>query len=83
MDNNEDFDTLVSQINGVYDTSNDPTQDAEKIIDHSFVSGKLELHIKYLTKRVRNDKEWHSINLVNNEDQHALDHCVLKKNWKI
>ena len=57
VDNDQHFETLASQLNGVYDVDTDFSGDVETIINHFFVSSVLELKVTYTTRQMRSNWE--------------------------
>ena len=77
FDTADDFDTMASRVNVVFDPDEDHTCDLESIEDHRSLNGVLELLVKYSTGDSEDDHEWHPIGLIKDEDPHAVANYVL------
>ncbi len=73
----DDFDQTAAQLNFVLDPDEEKDRDFDSIVDHRYICNVLELCVKYSTGHSSEDKEWHPIGLVKDEDPHAVAQYVL------
>ena len=68
-----DFDEIAKDVNNAFDPSSEDMEEVEAIVDHRFVSGILELSVRYSTDELT----WHPLELVKDIDPHTVAHYVI------
>ena len=74
MDEGTDLDAMLAHINAQLDETDDVlSAELKAIIDHIYLSGIIELQVKY----TNGDLSWNPIDLIKDEDPHCVAVYVL------
>ena len=79
MDEGIDLDTIAARINTQLDETDDVlSAELEAIMDHIYLSGIMELQVKYTNR----DLSWHLICLIKDEVSHCVAVYILKNDLR-